>query len=233
MCARYSLTLSVDEIGRLFGVPELPNLAPRYNIAPTQTAPVVRRGVAGKRELALLRWGLVPSWARDGKPATALINARAETVAEKPSFRAAFKARRCLVPADGFYEWHTLGRAKQPYRIGLAGGGLFAMAGLWERWEPRQPGEGAIESFTIIVTDANQRVAAVQDRMPVILAPGDHEAWLSGDADAARALLKPYPSEAMTLVAVSSRVNNVRNDDALCIEPVAPRAEPQAEARLL
>lgn len=233
MCGRYSLIRSVDEIGRLFGVQELPNLAPRYNIAPTQMAPVVRRRPRGGRELAMLRWGLVPGWASGVKAASPLINARAETVAVKPAFRAAFKARRALVPCDGFYEWRTVDKAKQPYRIGVAEGGLFALAGLWEYRAAKQPGESAIESFALVVTDANERLRGVHDRMPVIVAPADYETWLSGDEGAAANLLRPYPSEAMALVAVSARVNNVRNDDAACIEPVGPGDMATRQASLL
>ena len=221
MCGRYSLTTPVEGIRRLFGFAELPNLPARYNIAPTQPAPVVRRGGDGRRELALLRWGLVPSWAKDPSIGNRLINARAETVADKPAFRSAFKNRRCLVVADGFYEWRKVGDGKQPYRITLPDGGPFAFAGLWERWAPA--GE-AIESFTIVTTDANPRLRPIHDRMPVILDPADHETWLEGGA-AALALLRPFPGDALAVHAVDRRVNNPRHDDPACIAPLPADAD--------
>ena len=222
MCGRYSLTTPVEGIRRLFDFAALPNLPARYNIAPTQPAPVVRRGGDGRRELALLRWGLVPSWAKDASIGSRLINARAETVADKPAFRAAFKSRRCLVVADGFYEWRKLGDGKQPYRITLADGGPFAFAGLWERWAPAA-GE-AIESFAIVTTDANPRLRPIHDRMPVILDPAGHETWLDG-GPAALTLLRPFPGDALAVHAVDRRVNNPRHDDPACIAPLPAGAD--------
>jgi putative SOS response-associated peptidase YedK len=215
MCGRYSLTTPVEGLRRLFEVPELPNLAPRYNIAPSQDAPVVRLGQDGRRSLVLMRWGLIPSWAKEAKIGYRMINARAETVAEKPAFRAAFGRRRCLVAADGFYEWRTEGRAKQPYRITLEDGGPFAFAGLWERW--RSPEGEIIESFTIVVTEANQHLRPIHDRMPVILDPADHDAWLDVAAelpDRALALLKPFPGERLSIYPVSARVNSPKHEGA-------------------
>ncbi len=194
------------------------NLAPRYNIAPSQDAPVVRAADdGGARELAMLRWGLIPPWAKEAAIGNRMINARAETAAEKPSFRAAFKKRRCLVPADGFYEWKLEGTRKQPYRVFLDGGGTLAFAGLWERW--RGGGE-TIESFAILTTDANPLLAPIHDRMPVILEPAAWPAWLEVEGtppEALAALLAPAPDDALDAYPVSTRVNSPRNDDADCI----------------
>ncbi len=222
MCGRYSLTTPVDALRALFGFAgPPPNLPARYNIAPTQEAPVVRRrGPGAARELALLRWGLVPSWADGPRTGYRMINARAETVARKPAFRAAFRRRRCLVPADGFYEWRAEGKRKQPYRVAFEDGAPFAFAGLWERWRGADGGE--IESFAIVVTDANALLRPIHDRMPVILAPDDHEAWLTGeDGDALSGLLRPHPGTGMIVYPVSPRVNDPRNDDRVCVEPLA------------
>lgn len=220
MCGRYSLTKPPEAMRRLFQFRRaLRNLPPRYNIAPTQDAPVVRLSADGERELAMLRWGLVPSWSQDPKSGYSTINARAETVAEKPAFRSAFKSRRCLVPADGFYEWQKVDTRKQPYRIAMKDDGLFAFAGLWERWEKGE----TIESFTIIVTQANDLLKPIHDRMPVILDPLDYEPWLDTGTSpaAAQKLLRPFPSDAMRAYPVSTRVNSPRNDDASVIEALA------------
>lgn len=219
MCGRYSLTTPVEALRRLFQFEQLPNLAPRYNIAPTQMAPVVRSSGTG-REIVSLRWGLVPAWAKEiaGAP---LINARGESVAVKPSFRAAFAKRRCLVPTDGFYEWQVLSGGKQPWRIGRRDGEAFALAGIWESW--RAPDGATVESYAIVTTTANEELSHLHDRMPVILAAGDHEQWL--DAKAPRtgvsALIRPFPPTELSAHAVSTRVNKVANDDAACIAPVA------------
>jgi putative SOS response-associated peptidase YedK len=223
MCGRYSLTTEPEALRQLFNFANRPNFAPRYNVAPTQPMPVVRRGEAG-RELAILRWGLIPSWAKDAAIGARCINARADTVAEKPAFRGAFRARRCLVPADGFFEWKTEGGAKQPYLIRAPGGRAFAFAGLWERWTAKAAGAGiaageTVETYTIITTDANRKLAALHERMPVILAPGSYDAWLAGAAGTE--LLRPCPDEAIEFFPVSRRVNNVRNDDAECMAPLA------------
>lgn len=229
MCGRYSLTTAPEALRQLFAFENLPNLAPRYNIAPTQLAPVVRRRDDHPgRELVLLRWGLIPSWSKDATGAAKMINARSETAAAKPAFRDAFRRRRCLVPADGFYEWRTEEGRKQPFRIGFKGGGAFAFAGLWERWTVREGPEAGsmVESYTVLTTDANEKLRPIHDRMPVILAPESHADWLDPGLapDAAQALLRPHPPEAMAFYRVSLRVNSVRNDDPGCIEPLARAA---------
>jgi len=220
MCGRFSLNAAEAELRRLFGYdgPAL-NLAPRYNIAPTQTTPVVTIGREGHRVLVVMRWGLIPSWAKDMTIGAKLINARADTVAEKPAFRAAFAKRRCLIPADGFYEWQAVaGKAKQPYRIHQADGAPFAFAGLWEQW---QGPEARVLTFTIVTTDANDRLRPIHDRMPVLLAPPDYAQWLdpATPAEAARALLRPAPNEALVAEPIGTRINNVRNDDPSCWDP--------------
>ena len=229
MCGRYCLTTAPEAIRRLCKVTSpLPNLPARYNIAPTQDVTVVRPAKEGQgRELALLRWGLVPRWADSPKIGYRMINARAETVATKPAFRAAFRARRCLIPADGFYEWRKEGTQKQPYRIGRQDGEVFALAGLWEHWQG--PDGEVIDSCTIIVTAANDLLRPIHDRMPVILDPADFDVWLEGGpeaANAAAALLRPYPSGALAAYPVSTRVNSPKNDDAGLIAPVSDSPEP-------
>ena len=221
MCGRYSLTTPAEAMTRLFGVTlPLPNFPPRYNIAPTQDAPVVRAAAGGGREFALLRWGLVPSWSKGPDPAYSMINARAETVAEKPAYRNAFKQRRCLVPADGFYEWRAEGKRKQPFFVRLKTGGPLAFAGLWERWE--KSGLAPIQSFVIVVTEANELMRAIHERMPVILHPSIFDAWLDPKTApaAAQALLRPYDPDAMEAFPVSARVNSPRHDDPDCIAPL-------------
>jgi putative SOS response-associated peptidase YedK len=237
MCGRYSITTPVEALRRLFRFegPAL-NLQPRWNVAPTQDVPVVRVGRDGQRELKLLRWGLVPFWAKDISGASRMINARGETVAEKPAFREAFKARRCLVPADGFYEWETLGDSpsKQPLLFRMADGKPFAFAGLWERWKPKEGG-APLETFTIVNTAANEIMARYHDRVPIVLAPEDYATWLDPKSDP-RPLLKAPPSEWFTATRVSTRVNSVRNDDEECIAPVTepeplPAPKKRATAR--
>ena len=226
MCGRFTHLMSYRKLVELYKItePEIgpdapePELKPRYNLAPSQLAPVVRLNARGQRELALLRWGLVPAWAEDPKIAYSTINARAETVHQKPAFRTAFKKRRCLVPADGFYEWKAMGEAKQPYRITMKGGQPFAMAGLWERWD--KSGE-PIESFTIIVTQGNAVLKPIHDRMPVILHPDTWDAWVeSKDIAIPMALLQSYPAAEMTAYPVSKRVNSPKNNDAEYIAPL-------------
>jgi len=223
MCGRYSITQPVEAIQRVFKVAERPNLPPRYNVAPTQDVPAVRQGGDGERHLALLRWGLIPFWADDPSIGSRMINARAESAAQKNAFRAAFRRRRCLVVADGFYEWtkpETKGGRKQPYRVTLTDGGLFAFAGLWEHWRDETSGE-TVESCTILTTDANDELADIHERMPVILNPASFETWLDPSTDPrdAQALLGPCPDRHVTAHPVSTRVNAVANDDAGVIEP--------------
>jgi putative SOS response-associated peptidase YedK len=240
MCGRYSITTPVEGLRQLFRFtgPAL-NLQPRWNVAPTQEVPVVRLARDGSRELRMLRWGLVPFWAKDEKGGARMINARGESVAEKPAFREAFKARRCLVPADGFYEWETLGESpsKQPLLFRMADGKPFAFAGLWERWRPKDG--PALETFTIVNTAANEIMAQYHDRVPIVLAPEDYATWLDPNTDA-RPLLKAPPSEWFTATRVSTRVNSVRNDDAECVAPVTspeplpaekPRKQPARDSR--
>jgi putative SOS response-associated peptidase YedK len=220
MCGRYVLYASAEKIATRFRTKVQINLTPSYNIAPSQLVPIVRE-VNESRQLAMLTWGLVPFWAKAAKTAYRMINARAETVATKPAFRTAYRQRRCLIPADGFYEWQTGPYGKQPYHIGLKDGDLFAFAGLWERWE----GEAGqvLESCAIIVTAANDLLRSIHERMPVILEPKDYALWLdnkSFDATRLETLLKPYPAEKMEAYAVSNRVNNPKNADESCIAPL-------------
>lgn len=230
MCGRYSLTTPVESLRNLFRFDARPNLAPRYNIAPTQDVAAMRPAAeTGGREFVMLRWGLIPSWARDASVGSRMINARAETVAEKPAFRNAFRGRRCLVLADGFYEWKKMAAGpKQPWRIVCADAVAFAFAGLWERWD--SPDGATVESCTIVTTDATPSISHIHPRMPVILAPGDLDGWLLGDRADAGALLHPYEG-ALEAYPVSRRVNNVRNDDAALIEPVPPEKDPAAPAQ--
>jgi len=220
MCGRFTLFVVGVDLAEVMGLDAALALKPRYNIAPGQDVLAVRAGESDGRELCTLHWGLIPHWAKDRKIAYKLINARGETVHEKPSFREAFKHRRCLIPADGFYEWQGQGKHKQPYHIRLKGGGAFAFAGLWERWQP-EDGE-PVESCTIITTTPNALLTPIHDRMPVILPPQAYQTWLCAGPDRGedlRALLAPYPDEAMEAVAVSSLVNKAAVDDPRCVEP--------------
>jgi len=197
-------------------------LAPSYNVAPQSFQPVVRiNRDTGDRELAIMRWGLVPFWSNDTKIAYSTINARAESVATSPTFREAMKRRRCLVPADWFYEWHKIdAKTKQPYAIGMRDGSLFAFAGLWDRWIDKATNQ-ALETYTIITTDANELMQSVHTRMPVILNPGDYSRWLDpGEPSRLPVdLLRPHESTDMKAWKVSARVGNVRNNDPdLCVE---------------
>jgi putative SOS response-associated peptidase YedK len=195
---------------------------PRYNVAPTQDILAVRAAADGAgRELALLHWGLVPSWAKDAKLSASLINARGDTVGQKPAFRTAFARRRCLIPADGFFEWKKVGKEKQPYWLRMQDERPFAMAGLWESWRGPAGSEGPpLESAAIITTDANELCRPLHDRMPVILHEADYARWLDPAApkQELQALLVPLPAECMKSEPVSKRVNNARNDDAQCVE---------------
>lgn len=221
MCGRYILTVSGEVLARLFGLDEVPELVPRYNIAPTQRVPVVR-AVGGRRRLDSLRWGLVPHWAAEPSVGHRLVNARAETAATKPSFRSAFRSRRCLVPANGFYEWQATPSGKQPWLIRLSGGRPFAMAGLWERWSG---GDGDLETFTILTTSPNEVVAPLHGRMPVILPPEAWERWLDPEyraPEALQALLGPFPAAEMEAHPVSRLVNDPANDSPACLERARP-----------
>ncbi len=215
MCGRYNLA-EVDELSKRFGV-YVDGLVPRYNIAPTQDVPVVVGGEV--RSLSLMRWGLVPHWAKDLSMSSRMINARAETVDSKPTYKDSFCCRRCLVPADGFFEWLREDGRKIPYRFILTKGGLFAFAGLWSRWLSPQGKE--IHSFTIITTEANCLVRTIHDRMPVILRPENEEYWLEGkDRAKLKELLVPYPAELMRSYRVADLCNSSRNDLPECVEPL-------------
>ena len=226
MCGRFTLRKEESVIREAFELSEVPTLEPRYNIAPTQLVPtVVRPKVSAQspeqseqRQFLSLRWGLIPSWAKDPAIGARLINARSETVTEKPSFRAAFRQRRCLVLADGFYEWQRQERKKQPFYFRLQDGQPFAFAGLWERW--KAPNGEAIESCTILTTEANELLRPIHDRMPVILDPKDYELWLDPEVqkpEPLQQLLRPYRSEGMTTYPVSTQVNNPSNNSPECI----------------
>ncbi len=220
MCGRYNLVADAQAFVDAFQIMNEFDWQARYNIAPSQAVPVIRMN-AQSRKAALLHWGLIPSWARDRKIAYHTINARAETVDQKPAFRAAFRKRRCLIPATGFYEWRQLGKSKQPYNIRVKEQTLFAFAGLWEHW--KSPAGEVLESCTIIVTRASQALAPVHDRMPVILHPSDYASWLdpvNQDLPALKALLQPWPGE-LIIYPVSRRVGNPANDDPSLIQPLA------------
>lgn len=236
MCGRFSLTLPVEAIGRLFAVDveNAPALGARYNIAPSQRiAAVRRREGSSERELAFLHWGFVPAWARDPGSMRQPINARGESVEGKPMFREAFRKRRCLIPADGFYEWKNTAGGKQPWRIERADGAPFAFAGLWDRWRGRDG--RVIESCAIITTDANETMRPIHDRMPVILDIGRFGPWLEASPVAASDLIEPWRGE-LAAYPVSRRLNDPHHDDSGLIEPAVPATdEPPApeEPRLL
>lgn len=220
MCGRFTLTTPPQALEELFEVRCADNLAPRYNIAPTQQASVIGRAQTGQREVRSFHWGLVPSWAKDTSQASGLINARSETLAQKPAFRDAFARRRCLVPADGFYEWAPAATGgKQPYLLTLRNGRCFAFAGLWEGW--RDPAGGIHRSFTIITTSAIAELEDLHHRMPVILPPSAYAAWLDpATAPAAiQAMLVPYRHQPVDRRAVSDAINNARRDDESCLQP--------------
>lgn len=218
MCGRFTLRASNPELAKLLGIPDAwPGYRPRYNIAPTQSVAAVREH-DGKRELAWLRWGLIPHWAKDAKIGASLTNARADTVATKPSFRTAFKRRRCLIPADGFYEWKTEGKKKRPFFIHRRDDRPFAFAGLWESWT--DPAGLPVETCSLITTDANALMQPIHNRMPVILHPADFGDWLV-NAERAPELLRQYPAEEMEAVEVDPLVNNWRHESPDCVVPLA------------
>ncbi len=224
MCGRFTLRAPASLIAEQFSLFDLPSLPPRYNIAPTQTVAVVRQvGEPGgaARELVNLRWGLIPHWAKDPAIGNKMINARSESVAEKPAYRTALRRRRCLVAADGFYEWQPGGRRKQPYFIHMKDDKPFGFAGLWETWEG--PENSYIESCTIITTDANALMAPIHDRMPVIVEPTDYDLWLDTsiqDPTRFLPLLRPYQAGLLVAEPVGTRVNSPANDDAACTAPL-------------
>jgi putative SOS response-associated peptidase YedK len=222
MCGRFTLRTPLSKLIEHFSIQTQLQLqlAPRYNVAPTQPVAAVRIPAPGQpRELALLQWGLIPSWAEDPSIGNRMINARSESVADKPSFRTAFKRRRCLIPADGYYEWQKQGAKKQPFLIHRPDDGPFAFAGLWEQW---RGGDGsAVESCTIITTDATDATRPIHNRMPVILDPSDYALWLDPDVqDRTRLepLLVPLTSSQLIAEPVSTHVNNPRHEDAQCVQ---------------
>jgi putative SOS response-associated peptidase YedK len=218
VCGRYELHAHPAAIALAFGLGVPPAVVPRYNIAPTQQVPIVRRAADSLNELVEVRWGLVPRWAKNPAIGVRMINARAETAAEKRAFRNAFRRHRCLLPADGFYEWKTLASGKQPVHVGMKDRQPFGLAGLYERW---LAADGTVlDTCTIVTTGANALLRPLHDRMPVIIAPADHARWLDPANEAVTDLLVPYPADAMTWHPVSSRVNAVRNDDPSLIEPL-------------
>jgi putative SOS response-associated peptidase YedK len=223
MCGRYRLSRRKQILEEHFdSVSGEEDWSPRYNIAPTQPVPVIRQNPRqAVRELSLLRWGLVPSWGRDISMAASMINAWSETASSKPAFREALQSRRCLIPADGFYEWQRTGKTKQPYCFEVSDGQLFAFAGIWDRWQDARG--KALETCAILTTTANGLTSTIHDRMPVILERDNYDLWLDPgmkNASAVSDLLKPYDARLMRSFPVSSRVNHVDNDDEACSAPV-------------
>ena len=226
MCGRFTLRAPADQLALLFGLSDEPVTVPRYNIAPTQPVALVRMNASlQEREWALAIWGLIPSWSKDPSIGSRMINARSETVAEKPSFRAAYKRRRCLIATDGFYEWQKIEKRKQPHFITMVDDRPFAFAGLWEQWSG--PDGSELESCTILTTEPNELMAPLHNRMPVIVDPLDYEDWLGSGRDDPREhlailphLLRPYSSEKMKTTPVSTFVNSPRNEGADCILPI-------------
>lgn len=258
MCGRFTLRASPREVAEHFGLWQIPDFIPRYNIAPGQQVGIVRvplaqagqgqTEAAGQtlrevqhdndqgtppdenesvcREWAWVKWGLIPHWADDPAIANRLINARAETVATKPAFRSAARYRRCLIPADGFYEWKKSGRGKQPFFVRLKGDQLFALAGLWDVWQ--SPKGEVVETCTILTVEPNKRLATLHNRMPLILPPEAYAEWLSPNIQDFRALekwVRPYPDDSMELLPVSSYVNSARNEGPRCLETVSSSGE--------
>jgi putative SOS response-associated peptidase YedK len=253
MCGRFARRSTQQILAEWFDLEleDMPWFAPTYNAAPKSTQPVVRLGRdSGHREMAMLRWGLVPFWAKDAKMAYTTINARAEEVASKPAYREALKGRRCLIPADAFYEWQRIDKkTKRPFAFALASGEPYAFAGLWESWRPKEPNEKVsetapraeappLETFTILTTDANELMEPVHNRMPVILEPKDYDRWLGLGGlklgDPARLpvdLLRPYPAERMKAWPVSDRVGNVRNNDAELLRCAIPGGDTEQQLK--
>ena len=221
MCSRYFLDADGNIIAYTFRVPVHDRIRRRFNIAPTQEAPVIRRDEQGGRAVAMLRWGLVPFWAKDLTIGGKLINARCETVAEKPAFRAAFKSRRCVIPASGFFEWTGEPKHRVPHAITLEGRPLITFAGLWESW--KDAGGRVVESYTIITTPANRFMSSMHDRMPAIVEPADIDAWMSGSPEDAWKLIAPYAEEPMREREVTRALNSstFESDDALTLDPEA------------
>ena len=220
MCGRFTLTRSAAEVAEHFGLAAVPELVARFNAAPSQELPIVRVRSSGERVLERRRWGLVPHWAKDMALGARLINARIESVLERPAFREAVRSRRCLVPADGFFEWQGKARARRPFHIALPSGALFAIAGLYERWHG--PGSEVVDSFTLLTRPARGVVATLHDRMPLIVDPPGYVGWLDPSAPDPAGLLSALPEAlggALVARPVSTRVNDVRHDDPSCLAP--------------
>lgn len=218
MCGRFAFNASREQVQRQFGVPTVPALTPRYNVAPTQVIAVIGQTADGTRKMAMLRWGLIPSWSSGPRPGP--INARSETIAQKPTFRDSFRERRCLIPSTGFYEWQKVGSRKVPHLIRLRSQEPYALAGIWDIW-----GEGKerIAICCIITVAANDLVRPLHERMPAILRPEEYGAWLDPKTPLSQvqALLRPYPAEEMEVVRVGQAVNSPRNDGPECVAPAA------------
>ena len=239
MCGRFALMSPLEAIRKLFGLSssgagQMPNIPARYNIAPTQAVLGLRPGMGedldhinpGPLNLTSFRWGLIPNWSKDPAMGARMINARAETVADKPSFRAPFKRRRCLIPVDGFYEWRTEGKGKQPYFICMEDRDPFAFAGLWEYWMGADGSE--VETCTIVTTTANGKLTPIHNRMPVILDSEDFDPWLRGGVDQATRLMKPYAGyREISYFPVGKAVSNARNEGPGLIEPIELEADPR------
>jgi putative SOS response-associated peptidase YedK len=223
MCGRYRLSRTKQIVEAHFSsVSGEEDWNPRYNIAPTQLVPVIRQNPKQPiRELSLLRWGLIPSWMKDSSGAATMINARSETAGTKPAFRDALKSRRCLIPADGFYEWERVGKTKQPHCFEVGNAQMFAFAGIWDRW--KGPSGTWVKTCSILTTTPNAVTSAVHDRMPVILDPDSYDLWLDPgmqDASTVSGMLKPYDALLMRRYPISTRINHVANDDEECSAPV-------------
>lgn len=216
MCGRFHMIAEEGEIIAVFRLASVPQIRPRYNVAPAQDVLAVRADLNARRA-EMLRWGLVPSWSKEQPGGNSMINARAETLDDRPAFRDAFARRRCLIPATGFFEWSQDGKTKRPWSIRMKDHRVFGIAGLWDTW--RGPDQ-IIQTFTILTTTPNSVVANIHDRMPVIIAVESHDEWLfSTDLNSMKSLLKPFDSDAMDAIMVHRLVNDPRNDDPLCLEP--------------
>jgi putative SOS response-associated peptidase YedK len=229
MCGRYRLSITERELADAFGADPEDEWTPRYNLAPTDNVPIVRQNPADtRRKLNLAKWGLIPSWSNGSVSAAKMINARAETVADKPSFRDAFLSRRCLVPANGFYEWRKQGTGKQPFHIGFSGARVFGMAGIWDNWKS-ETGEW-VRSCSIITVAATGLMAQIHDRMPLVIKPDGYDLWLDpsfNKLDDLKEFLRPKADRDVECYPVSDHVNSVRNDDAICAEKWTAPAQVQ------
>lgn len=224
MCGRYAINIEPEELAQHFQLDFVPEVAKRYNVAPTQLVPIIRSTPDHRRELKVVTWGLIPSWAKDRSLAAKMINGRAETLAEKPAFRSAFKKSRCIVPASGFFEWRKVPEGKDPFYIGSSSSNTIGFAGLLERWNGP---DGPVDSCTIVTTEASERIRSIHERMPVILPPTHYAKWLGetqSTPDELRAMLVGFPDDELAVRRVSTAVNNARNDKPECVVPVAEQS---------